>query len=292
MSDLTGLPIPRMDWDNTNLPETWRKFQSTVELMFQGPLQPKDEAIKVSYLLLWVGERGREIADTWTDISEEDKKKLAPHYERFRKHVQPKLNPIFSRYKFNLATQGTDTIEQYLTKLETLAKDCNFNDPDEMIRDRIVFGVSEEKAREKLIKVGSDLTLDRAVQIVQTYEYSQIQLKAMKGEVDEVQAKSSFHRPQSNSNRGRHTHRHGNANRQREKAPLQRRDNPSRPQVRDMPGREHRFAKPNFPMGKGECNKCGYHKKVIKTAVQQKENSVRNVKSIIILPDCVNLYML
>ena len=114
----------------------------------------------------------------------------------------------------------------------------------------------------------------------------------MKGEVDEVQAKSSFHRPQSNSNRGRHTHRHGNANRQREKAPLQRRDNPSTPQVRDMPGREHRFAKPNFPMGKGECNKCGYHKKVIKTAVQQKENSVRNVKSIIILPDCVNLYML
>ena len=142
-----GLPIPRMDWDNTNLLETWRKFQSTVELMFQGPLQPKDEAIKVSYLLLWVGERGREIADTWTDISEEDKKKLAPHYERFRKHVQPKLNPIFSRYKFNLATQGTDTIEQYLTKLETLAKDCNFNDPDEMIRDRIVFGVSEERAR-------------------------------------------------------------------------------------------------------------------------------------------------
>ena len=104
MSDLTGLPIPRMDWDNTNLPETWRKFQSTVELMFKGPLQPKDEAIKVSYLLLWVGERGREIADTWTDISEEDKKKLAPHYEFFRKHVQPKLNPIFSRYKFTRFT--------------------------------------------------------------------------------------------------------------------------------------------------------------------------------------------
>ena len=152
-----------MVWDNTNLSETWRKFQSTVELMFKEPFQPKDEAIKVSYLFLLVGE--------------------------------PKLNPIFSRYKFNLATQETDTIEQYLTKLKTLAKDCNFNDPDEIIRERIVFGVSEERAREKLINVGSDLTLDRAVQIVQTYEYSQIQLKAMKGEVDEVQAKSSFHLP-------------------------------------------------------------------------------------------------
>ena len=97
---------------------------------------------------------------------------------------------------------------QYLTKLKTLAKDSNFNNPDELIRDRIVFGVSEEKSREKMINIGSDLTLDRAVQIVQTYEYRQIQLKAIIGEVDEVHAKSSFHRPQSNSNRGRHTHRH------------------------------------------------------------------------------------
>ena len=127
--------------------------------------------------------------------------------------MQPKLNPIFLRYKSKLATQGTNTTEQYLTKLKTLAKDSIFNDPDEMIRDRIVFGVSKEKARETLINVGSDLTLDRAVQSVQTYEYSQIKLKEMKGEVDEAQAKSSFHHPQSNSNRGRHTHRHGNAKR-------------------------------------------------------------------------------
>ena len=70
--------------------------------------------------------------------------------------MQPKLNPIFLRYKSKLATQGTNITEQYLTKLKTLAKDSIFNDPDEMIRDRIVFGVSEEKARETLINVGSD----------------------------------------------------------------------------------------------------------------------------------------
>ena len=109
-----------MDWDSSNLPETWRKFQSTVELMFKGPLAAKDEPIKVTYLLLWVGEREREIADTWTYMSETDKKKLAPDYERFRNHVQPKLNPIFARYKFNLTTQGNDTIEQFLTRLKTL----------------------------------------------------------------------------------------------------------------------------------------------------------------------------
>ena len=78
MADLSGLPIPKMDWESSNLPETWRKFQRTVELMFKGPLSAKEEEIHVTYLLLWVGEKGREIADTWTDMSADDKKQLAP----------------------------------------------------------------------------------------------------------------------------------------------------------------------------------------------------------------------
>ncbi|KAK3107010.1 hypothetical protein FSP39_004902 [Pinctada imbricata] len=255
MADLSGLPIPKMDWENSNLPETWRKFQSTVELMFKGPLSAKEEEIHVTYLLLWVGEKGREIADTWTDMSADDKKQLAPHYERFKNHVQPKLNPIFARYKFNLSTQGNDSIEQYVTRLRTLAKDCSFTNKDEMIRDRIVFGVTQEKAREKLINVGADLTLDRAIQIVQTYEYSQLQLKTMKGEVDEIHAKSrdrgrSAH-PVHSEHRRRTTHR----------TPFHKQR--PQPQKTYVPKTEHAPPKPKAKPNKSalkvpECDKCGY----------------------------------
>ena len=45
-------------------------------LMFSGPLKAKTEEEKVSYLLLWVGDKGRDIRHTWTDISADDAKKL------------------------------------------------------------------------------------------------------------------------------------------------------------------------------------------------------------------------
>ena len=51
-----------------------------------------------------------------------------------------------------------------------------------MIRDRIVSGIQEEK----LIIIGAELTLAKATDIVQTYEYSRILLKTMKGEVDGI----------------------------------------------------------------------------------------------------------
>ena len=59
--DLNGIPQPQMNWESTNLPETWKKFQQHVRLILDGPLGEKDEKVKITYLLLWVGEKGRDI---------------------------------------------------------------------------------------------------------------------------------------------------------------------------------------------------------------------------------------
>ena len=48
-----------------------------------------------------------------------------------------------------------------------------------MIRDRIVFGCSNAKVRAKLIDEGEKLTMDKAIQIAQNYEYCQQQLSSM-----------------------------------------------------------------------------------------------------------------
>ena len=74
--DLTGVQSPQMDWDDENLPERWKRFRQHVELMFSGPLAAKKEEEKCSYLLIWCGEKGRDIANTWSDVSDDDKKKL------------------------------------------------------------------------------------------------------------------------------------------------------------------------------------------------------------------------
>lgn len=178
MADLSGIPTPSMDWESSNLPESWKKFVCHVNLIFQGPLKDKDEDVKVNYSLLWVGDRGRDIYNTWV-LTGDDKKKLKVHLDRFQQHVQPKLNPIFARYKFSNELQGTQTIEQYVTKLRLLVKDCNYTNADEMIRDRIVFGTNSAKVREKLIQEGQTLTLEKAISIAQSHEYSREQLKSM-----------------------------------------------------------------------------------------------------------------
>ncbi|XP_021361397.1 uncharacterized protein K02A2.6-like [Mizuhopecten yessoensis] len=213
--DLSGIPTPKIDWEASNLPEQWRKFQSHVRLIFDGPLADKAEEIKVNYLLLWIGDKGREIRNTWTDLDTEEnaeaRKKLQTLYDRYQAYVQPKLNPIFARYKFNNEVQGAGTIEQFVTKLRVLARDCAYASCDEMIRDRIVFGTSSDKVREKLINEGEKLTLDKAIQVAQSYEYSQQQLKSMtQQEVHSVKRGApSGHQRRTNEHRaGRHSNGH------------------------------------------------------------------------------------
>lgn len=169
-----------MDWNSMNLLEAFKKFRQHAELVFAGALKEKDEEVHVTYLLLWVGEKGREIYNTLT-LTDAQRKKVKDICEAFQKHVQPKSNPVFARYKFNNEVQGENSVEQFITRLKVLAKDCSFGETyiEDMIRDRLVFGIKSQKMREKLLTVGEDLTLARAVQICQSYEYAQEQLKTM-----------------------------------------------------------------------------------------------------------------
>ena len=141
--DLIGVQSPQMDWDTENLPEHWKRFRQHVKLMFNGPLAAKKEEEKCSYLLIWCGEKGWDIANTWSDVTEDDKKKLKTYFERIANHVEPKCNSVFPCYKFHKRVQPeSKTVEQFVTDLKLLVRDCSFKEPDKMIRDRIVFGTT------------------------------------------------------------------------------------------------------------------------------------------------------
>ncbi|XP_060593701.1 uncharacterized protein LOC132748167 [Ruditapes philippinarum] len=198
--DLSGIPPPVMNWQSSNLIEQWQKFKLNVELIFSGPLKSKSEEEKVSYLLLWIGDEGREVYRTW-DLSAEDAKKLNTYYVKYKDHVQPKLNPIFARYQFMNEIQGSDSIDAFVTRLRNKATDCQFTDKNENIRDRIVFGCNSSKVREKLINEGEKLTLDKAIQIAQNYEYCQKQMATMgaaaQQPIDAVKTQMHYRRKQS-----------------------------------------------------------------------------------------------
>ena len=185
---LTG-STPQLNWDAGDLPKAWQTFRTHVEFMFNGPLKSKSEEEKVNYLMIWVGDKGREIYGTWT-LTNDEKKSLEAHYNKFKAYVEPKSNRVFARYKFQCIVQSNgDTIEQFVTALKVGVKDCGYGDKaNEMVRDRIVFGVKSDKIREKLINEGSDLTLERAIDIARTYETSRAQLKSMTSEDPKIDA--------------------------------------------------------------------------------------------------------
>ena len=79
MTELTGVPMPAINWQSGNLPQALRKYKRTCEYIFNGPLATKDEAVKVQYIMLWVGEEGRDTRDGWA-LTEANSKILAPHW--------------------------------------------------------------------------------------------------------------------------------------------------------------------------------------------------------------------
>lgn len=78
------------------MPDALEKFKAHCDLIFSDPLKENEEEINVSYHLLWIGEKGREIKDTWT-LTNDEKKKLDTYYDKYKRHVQHTLNPIFAR---------------------------------------------------------------------------------------------------------------------------------------------------------------------------------------------------
>lgn len=152
MSEL-NTSVPRFDWDTASL-QSWLKFETHVILMFAGPLYGKNEKQQCAYLLLWTGEKGRDIYSTWTLDEKTEKEKIAVYMDKFKQHIVPTANPVFARYKFfNRNQQPGESVDKFITELRILTQGCEFTSTaltsDSMIRDRIVCGVSNLRSKKK-----------------------------------------------------------------------------------------------------------------------------------------------
>ena len=172
---------PAMNWEAKNLSGEWNNFEQHAKLMFQGPLKKANEEEKATYILIWVGQRGREIFNSW-GLSEAEAKNTNTLFTKFQAHTRPKTNKVFARYKFHERKQHIgESFEDFVTDLRNLVRECGFaNDAkDEMVRDRIVAGVTSSEIREKLLNVGDTLTMQSAITIVTSHEATKQYLSSM-----------------------------------------------------------------------------------------------------------------
>lgn len=266
--DSAGVPMPRMDWDSLDLPDSWRRFRQHAELMFKGPLHEKSEEEHCSYLLLWVGEKGRDIYNTWT-LTDENAKVLGTYYERFEAYVMPKKNHIFARYKFHEKVQAEgESFDNFVTELKLLVKDCGYANTDEMVRDRIVFAINSAKVKEKLLNYGPDLTLERAIDIARSHEIAQGQLKSMAGQHSTTHTQQVAHAVFKRGNKQKHVKTTTRAER-----------DSIRPTTCGRCAQVHRDREKCPALGR-QCKKCGKPNHFAKACKSQQTWKQKNVHAV------------
>ena len=123
--------------------------------MFSGSVAAKKEEENCGYLLIWCGEKGNDITNTRSDVSDEDREKLKTHFERFSNHVEPKCNPVFCRYKFHKRVQTeAGTVEKIVTDLKLLVRECSLKEPDELSLEQIVVKLEKVNQRGQRLDPG------------------------------------------------------------------------------------------------------------------------------------------
>lgn len=100
--------------------------------------------------------------------------------ETLTKHFKPKAVLIYERYKFYSRAQKTgESVNDFVAAIKALAHTCEFGATlTEMLRDRFVMGLSNEKVQQVLL-AESDLTFEKAVSMASAREAASKDVQAM-----------------------------------------------------------------------------------------------------------------
>ena len=129
-------------------------------------------------MLTVIGEEAREVFSTF---AADDSAKINSVQKKFEEYCQPCKKVPFERYRFNCRVQESgETYNQYRTALLKIAEGCEFQmiTPNEILRDRLVFGIRDNKVREMLLRK-SKLTLADTDEICHAAECILAQMKVV-----------------------------------------------------------------------------------------------------------------
>ena len=177
-------PPPPLDIHGTLAAENWKKFERAWINYALAIELNKSEKVQVATLLTVVGEDACEVFATFTWEVEDDSNKIDKVLQKFADYCQPRKSVPFERYRFNRHVQEPgESYEQYRTSLRRLSEGCEFESitPDEILRDRLVFGIRDDKVRERLLREPR-LTLTKTDEICRAAESLNMQMKTITDE--------------------------------------------------------------------------------------------------------------
>ena len=195
----------------------WRKYIDKFENLLCA-LDVHDDARKKALLLHYIGDEAYDIFDSFSDeqkgVGSVNAEGEANEYETlkhsFTTCFTPKQNSTYEIYKFRQAkqTQG-ETIDEFHTRLRTLANTCDFHDVKQEILMQILHGCLSSRLRRRGLM--TNLPLDQLLAEARSYELAECRAAEIEGVTVGVNKVTQFRRGRGryrcSSNRG--SSRHG-----------------------------------------------------------------------------------
>lgn len=121
----------------------------------------------------------------------------------FDDYCMPRKCIVYHIFKFWSRNQLKEAaFDQYVTELKKLAQSCEFTiSKDEMVRDKVLFRISDSSVQEKLLQ--KDLDLEGVVAMCRAPEVSKKHAKILRKKVgvEVIKKRSDRHQSRKNFNR-------------------------------------------------------------------------------------------
>jgi hypothetical protein len=231
----SGLRKPEQLTFDGNIAEKWRIFELEFDVYIAAAHSGKDAKTRAYILLNLAGteaiERERsfvyneEVKDGEDQVIVEAETRENPETlkKKFRAVCNPQSSVIFDRHIFNSRSQTPgESVQTYVADLRVKASMCKYGPlKDDLIRDRLVCGISNEASRKVLLRQ-SELTLAKAVEMCQIHELSEqynsalsnpaVEVHGVRGSKQHVRASRGSMSSGGNSHAARgYSHAHGNS---------------------------------------------------------------------------------
>ena len=165
--------------------EEWKQYVERLEQFLQAnDITGEDKAVKRRATFLSViGRSAYNLLRSLLAPTKPTDKIYEQLVEILTKHYSPAPTEVMQSFRFNSrARKDGESIANYVAELRRLAEGCNYGDSlKKMLHDRLVWGVKDTTIQKKLL-AETDLTLDKAIQLAQSSETAEKNLKEMEGE--------------------------------------------------------------------------------------------------------------
>ena len=174
-TSIPSVPIykPSFDWNSPHPYEQFKLFKQKVDyLLVHSPYKDLHASMKVSIFLNWLGDHSYELINTIEFPPTKSKSVLKDVIEQFDLYFKPSQSTFQSWYGLgSLYSSQFKNQSDFLNKLIDVSKDCNLNNPNELVKFLFLVHNQNAHVHENLLKdMKPECTLQDCLRIAKLTE--------------------------------------------------------------------------------------------------------------------------